>query len=300
MKRKTAVELLYWLLAFPVATVLLLELVLQAASYANQHFSAQDEPASWLTDNLRIVAIGDSNTYGLYLQPLESYPKQLESLWNSSHEKKLEVINLGYPGSNSSRVVANLPEVIQRLQPDIILVMIGTNDEWTAPITAADAVKHQQHWWSALQSHSRVYRLYCLVTTPPAEQVKAEQFDVGMTMRGQEHQHYDAKAGLRENLAFLMQQAPRYDTRIILLSYAADRSYYRLANSILRETVQQQGYKDFIDVTPAFAGLMPPKGEANEYFFNDLHATAKGNALVAQTVLLGLETLLDVRAENTQ
>ena len=47
--------------------------------------------------------MGDSNTYGLYLDKKDAYPKQLETIWNATHKNNpIEVINLGYPGSNSS------------------------------------------------------------------------------------------------------------------------------------------------------------------------------------------------------
>src|SRR5690242_17306033 len=50
------------------------------------------------TGGRRVVALGDSNTYGLYLAHDQAYPQQLEHLWNESHRQHVEVLNMGYPG----------------------------------------------------------------------------------------------------------------------------------------------------------------------------------------------------------
>lgn len=288
MMRTKAAEWLYWLLGLPVATVLLLELLLQASSFANRQLNTRQEAANWLTGNLRVVTMGDSNTYGLYLQPPESYPAQLESLWNKSHEKKIEVINLGYPGANSSSLASRLPDVVSRLQPDIVLVMVGTNDEWTAPISSAS----DNSIYSIIgyvQAHSKTYRLYRLLRQSAADENATSFFDTSLTMRDQRHEAYDAKEGLRKNLRALMAAAGKLDVRIYLLTYAADRSYYRQANNIIRQTVTENQYPDFIDVTPHFKDLHPSKGSANEHFFTDMHATALGNSIVARIVAERLE-----------
>ena len=59
--------------------------------------------------------------------------------------------------------------------------------------------------------------------------------------------------------------------------------------------MQRNQYSDFIDVSSAFFKLQPPKDEGNEYFFQDLHSTAKGNHLVAETVMKHLEVILQPR-----
>ena len=62
-----------------------------------------------------MLCIGDSNTYGLWLERSQAYPQQLETLWNERNESpKLEVLNLGFPGTNSSRIVRDLRRVSSR------------------------------------------------------------------------------------------------------------------------------------------------------------------------------------------
>lgn len=152
--RKTAI---FVTLALP-ATVLLLELLLQLGSLAVKEHSWRAQ-SQWLTGNLRILALGDSNTYGLYLPAEDSYPAQLEKLWNLQHPNQpIEVINLGYPGTNSFRLRANLPELLNTFQPDLVLMMIGFNDFWT-PVEIPATVD-ELTWLEKLQYHSRLYQLF--------------------------------------------------------------------------------------------------------------------------------------------
>lgn len=77
------------LLYIPVCLVVLLlacELLLQLGALV-VHGQSRLVPAQWLTGNTRVLALGDSNTYGLYLKEEESWPAQLQQLWNNEHTK---------------------------------------------------------------------------------------------------------------------------------------------------------------------------------------------------------------------
>ena len=65
--------------------------------------------------------------------------RQLEALWNESVEQpKLEVINLGFPGTNSSRVVRDFDRLLTVFAPDLLILMVGVNDFWTLPLEVED------------------------------------------------------------------------------------------------------------------------------------------------------------------
>jgi len=116
----------------------------------------------WLTANVRVLALGDSNTYGLYLPMEDSYPSQLEKQWNTTHpEMPIEIINLGYPGTNSFRLLANLPDILDTFKPDLVLLMIGFNDFWT-PVEPSPKTP-QLSWTKKMLYHSRVYKLVHMV-----------------------------------------------------------------------------------------------------------------------------------------
>ncbi|MBU1043630.1 MAG: hypothetical protein KJ915_04435 [Candidatus Omnitrophica bacterium] len=88
---------------------------------------------SSFSDNkkLKILCLGDSYTYGLGVERDQAYPAQLELLLKAKLEKdKVEVINAGRPGMNTPLLANNFDSLLDTYRPDIVLVMIGTNDEW--------------------------------------------------------------------------------------------------------------------------------------------------------------------------
>jgi len=148
---------LIWILI----TLIALEVLLQIGAVVVKENTWRAK-THWLTGNIRILALGDSNTYGLYLPPESSYPSQLEQQWNAQHpELSVEVINLGYPGTNSFRLLANMPEILDTFKPDLVLLMIGFNDFWTPTETLTG--NYQLSWIEKIQYNSRVYKLAYMV-----------------------------------------------------------------------------------------------------------------------------------------
>lgn len=330
--KKTA----YWLLFLPLSTILLLELVLQAGSSLNQHFLHKNIANTWLTQNLRIVTMGDSNTYGLYLDKEDSYPKQLETIWNTTHKNKaIEVINLGYPGTNSSRLVANFEEAIKQFQPDIVLVMIGTNDSWTTPIASAESRLIEQNAFQPIQRiklYSRIYKLYCLLSREPfqgdalaaittsdpkqTETAKGQpatinykniKLDFSMSFRPQS-MHFDVEVEMQKNMEKLIQYGENHNIKVFLVTYAANKGYYKQANKVTIRTAQAINAitsphltsPHLIDTIATFKNLQPEKDKGNIYFFPDLHTTAQGNQILATEIMKQLETKLNTSSEETK
>ena len=87
-------------------------------------------PTSAPTDGT-IVALGDSLTEGLGVDPWESYPAQLErKLQENGHN--YTVINAGVSGETSSGALARVNWVITSLHPDIVILATGGNDSLRA------------------------------------------------------------------------------------------------------------------------------------------------------------------------
>jgi lysophospholipase L1-like esterase len=77
---------------------------------------------------LRIVAIGDSTTFGLAGEGCP-YPAQLEGLLNSNRETpRFEVINAGVEGYSSIYALRLIETRIAQLEPDLVIIYVGWND----------------------------------------------------------------------------------------------------------------------------------------------------------------------------
>ncbi len=141
--------------------VALLEGALWAAALVVR-VSGRPLPITLASEGRRVLATGDSNTYGLYLEPEQANPLVFERLWNARHpEHPVEVLNVGYPGTNTSRLRNALPRFLESAKPDVVTIMVGANDFWTEPEPVPrDVEASPEHGGpSWLWRHSRVYRL---------------------------------------------------------------------------------------------------------------------------------------------
>jgi len=154
------------LLLILLVTLVLLEVVLQLGG-ALVSWAGRDAGVGTSNVGTRIVALGDSNTYGLYYDEQQAWPAQFESRWNDQHgDQPVTVINLGYPGTNSYRIRANIDGFIRKTSPDWVFLMVGFNDFWTPAESFESAAHHaaKAHWFDVVREYSRVYRLAYMLT----------------------------------------------------------------------------------------------------------------------------------------
>jgi lysophospholipase L1-like esterase len=155
--RATLRHKLLLLAASIVFSLLLLELLLQGASFAlravSDH-SRTDFLASSSADEYRILCLGESTTEG-YGQT--SYPSILaEALEGRYALPRFEVINAGFVAETSSVLVRKLGPLISQYRPRMVIVMMGINDPFY--FSNPDRIGLSTATQSALLK-SRVYKL---------------------------------------------------------------------------------------------------------------------------------------------
>lgn len=134
--------------------VLAAEAVLQAASLLVGDRAGHWRPGA----SVRILAVGDSHTYGTSIPEDQSYPAQLQRMLDERAAGLFSVINLGIPGMNSTQVRRRLPANVARYDPDIVLLWCGANNVWnSSELEKTDVGAVAQ--LDALALRSRLYRL---------------------------------------------------------------------------------------------------------------------------------------------
>lgn len=136
-----------------VASLLTLELCLQGASWLAQ---IGDEPTARHTDEIAILCVGDSHTWGAGVAPEENYPSQLQAALTARFPRqRFRVFNLGLPGINSAHVARRLEAQLLGIRPALVLVWVGTNNMWNE--LEREAVEGSGVHRALL--HSKLYRL---------------------------------------------------------------------------------------------------------------------------------------------
>ena len=64
--------------ALVLVYVLVAEAGLQIAAFFVRRATRAEMPVAWVTGNVRVLCLGDSHTYGLWVDRSQAYPQQLE------------------------------------------------------------------------------------------------------------------------------------------------------------------------------------------------------------------------------
>lgn len=166
-------------------------------------------------DVLRILAIGDSFTYGFYVHNPETFPARLEERLNELLPRRTQVLNAGIPGYTIEDELSYLKDKGLALQPDIVILGFYTNDIFDlhptmrqyfarsvvlAPAQPINAPSGLRDW---LQNHVALYNLWRLVRYGYIEWQVEQQ--VGQIIPALPDMH-----NLYENITFLQSDSPEY------------------------------------------------------------------------------------------
>jgi len=127
-KAETIKTRLFLITGSILLTLIILELILRLGGglfLFLQNFN-NSRKSGLHTSDLRILCVGESTTA---LGGQDSYPTQLEKYLNqNSLNQSYMVINKGIPATNTSIIADRIEGWIREYQPDIIIAMMGIND----------------------------------------------------------------------------------------------------------------------------------------------------------------------------
>jgi lysophospholipase L1-like esterase len=285
------------LITFGLAVTLVgLELALQLGAVVVR-FTHESRGAAKDPGRFRVVCLGDSNTFGLYLEPHESYPAQLErELAALRPERPVEVLNLGAPGLNSSRLLREFPGLLESLAPDLVIIMVGVNDLWTDP--DAESSARPTTLRAFLTRHSRVLRLARLLRARGRADVevaiengtpfeRADQWvrvgdrDFDFGFQRAPVNMFMAEQQLSRNLLKLRDLSVASGTRALFMTYPGRYELYGRANRAILLAAGKG--LPLLDLKEIFRDPCP-LAKCPELLFEDQHPNAKGYRLVARQI----------------
>ncbi len=111
--------------------LIVLEVSLRAVGFVYSRLSESDKGKGG-SDRTTVLCVGDSVTFGIGATKEFSYPAQLQNLLDQSttgSNEKYNVINRGWPGQNTARLLTRLEKYLQEFKPDIVTILIGAQNQ---------------------------------------------------------------------------------------------------------------------------------------------------------------------------
>jgi lysophospholipase L1-like esterase len=108
-----------------ILAILLAEVALRLLGHAFLQDHSVDKGSARNPSAVRILALGESTTQFL---DGSSWPLTLEEILNSRCNASVKVYNEGISGTTSTFIVYRLPSQMEKYDPDIVIAMMGIND----------------------------------------------------------------------------------------------------------------------------------------------------------------------------
>lgn len=247
--------------------------------------------------DIKILALGNSCTFGWGVAQNNVWTTLLEQqLQTSMPSKKIEVINAGVPGYSSFQGKNYfINELIEKIQPDIVLIMFGWNDQWPAGKNIADAeqklpnsiVLGVQNKLSKMKMY-QFWRKVILSTTEKQETVPLDK---------QAGKRRVSLVEFRENLQEIIRAAKANNITPILMvpPVASVENYFPGKTSRLH--AQHYRYQNQIINTAKYENILvidhqPIFNQYNDLYDNPnddpIHFNIKGNYIFSKTILNNL------------
>ncbi len=115
-------------------------------------------------DTKRIICLGDSITYGVWVKTEEAYPYILEEMLNANSDSlHFEVINAGVMGYSSLQGLRQIKRDLLKYKPDLITLLFGFDDNYPVVDYSDKEQKTYNEYIFSLQKVLRNSKLYSLL-----------------------------------------------------------------------------------------------------------------------------------------
>lgn len=242
---------------------------------------------------LRILALGDSCTFGLGVEDAESYPAQLQQLFdNETLPRAVDVRNGGIPGYTAFQGRRALEQWLPRFQPHLVTVCFGFNDadRWDNRSDAEHFRDLQIQRVDGVLARSALYRALRSLTA----RVSRSAREMPPPSTGELHESQAAvpprprlsKEEFRAELHAIgaLCRAQRIPVIFLIWPYAGqilqkERRHIQHQGEILRLTDEEK-----YTLVNIFALFSEQAGSGADLFVDHVHASVRGNQWIAETL----------------
>lgn len=253
----------------------------------------------------RLVALGDSFTFGFGVRDDESFPYLMEK-----SNENLEVINLGVAGFGIDQMLIAFRNIAREYNPDTVLVSIFPEDFWRATRAFADS-GHAKPYFS-LESNGElklhnvpVPKPYELRTNQFPKLIEYNRFEAllrnlityrllerGLLRLGKGLGWVDPDTTIewrigRAVLEKLIQEIRDSGAEAVLVMIPPDRWIRDYRMTAMRESIVRFAKRKnlhYIDLTPEFYRNVQEKGLTHYYIEGDWHWTKAGHELASNLI----------------
>ena len=96
--------------------------------YQTNSLGIRDKEINRNSDELLILCLGDSSTYGWFINENDTYPRILENILSKKMNLNCRVVNAGIPGYTTRQTLLFLKKVGINLEPDLVIMKAGHNE----------------------------------------------------------------------------------------------------------------------------------------------------------------------------
>jgi GDSL-like Lipase/Acylhydrolase family len=264
----------------------------------------REYPVAKPAATFRIVAIGDSFTFGAGVKQGETYPKRLEAMLNERLGGKgttFEVLDAGVPGYNTYQELIHLREVGLKFNPDLIVLGFTLSDAELGDFGLKDVKDRKwliqlKEW---MKNHLGLYgflrmRLKRLVDKyntallDPDNIGGSAVIPLKLAAKGEKSVGWDL---CRQSLEDLGAIARSRSCPILLVLFPfldqLDNSYpFKAEHALVSRTAHENGIA-VLDLLPDFTGLKPSLLWVTP---TDSHPNARGHLIAAEAIYRALLT----------
>ncbi len=246
--------------------LVLIEVLLRLGTF----FVYDPSAKGWRPDaSIRILAVGDSHTYGGTVPKGQEYPAQLQRFLDEAAPGVYSVLNVGIPGMNTSQVRNRLPLHLARWNPDLVLLWCGVNNTYNqleranpSPLQRLDAFA----WRARVYRLARVWVHDWTLVGEVEREISGGRMALPPSIRdaplgpsAEQHVDLETVAWAEADYTAMVQMVRGSGIPIVFLTYPLTYSRFRVPNVAMRRASRSLAVPRVV-TTPALERIPPAEG----------------------------------------